>query len=64
MKCSKCTGKMTSPATGHCSSCGAGTSNRQAKLCGTCSKKQNKCSQCLTDLGGDGQSHDGQKKSS
>lgn len=52
MKCSKCTGKMTSPATGNCTSCGAGTPNRQAKLCGRCSASQKKCSQCLADLSG------------
>lgn len=61
MKCSKCTGKMTSPATGHCKSCGSGTPNKQAKLCGACSKKQNKCSQCLAPLDQDGTTTQGKK---
>lgn len=46
MKCNDCKGKMTSPAMGNCSSCGAPTSNIQAKYCAKCSQSKSCCSQC------------------
>lgn len=54
MKCDKCKGKMSSPATGNCTSCGSGTPVRQDKLCVRCSVLQKKCARCLTDLSGQG----------
>lgn len=52
MKCDNCKGKKTSPAQGNCSSCGARTSNRQAKYCGKCSQTKGCCSQCGKSVSG------------
>lgn len=54
MLCSTCKTKMFSPASGVCTGCGGSTSARQHKLCGSCSKRENRCKACGTSLASSG----------